>query len=90
MAFAAKEYAVLVGLMKLKNCPFCNGANTPTCQTEEGWFVVLCYDCEARGPPGATGEIAEGLWNKRGDMFYRTHRGGPRSLPSTTRKSDVL
>ena len=52
-------------MAKLKPCPFCEGVGLYIHQeTEEQWLVV-CLDCGASGPEGASKQAAIDAWNKR-------------------------
>ena len=52
----------------LEDCPFCNsqrGEVRRISAQPHDRFVVICHMCGARGPSGATANIAIHCWNMR-------------------------
>lgn len=52
---------------ELKPCPFCGESEKIECYADYGMAYVMCYNCEAEGPPLKTGQEAIAAWNKRND-----------------------
>lgn len=52
---------------ELKPCPFCGSQDVESTFMGHGALAVLCYECEAEGPPADTLEESIAAWNKRND-----------------------
>lgn len=52
---------------ELKPCPFCGSTKVESTFMGHGALAVLCYECEAEGPPRENEKDAIAAWNKRND-----------------------